>query len=344
MISVTLPSLRPKAVAKRIKEFTSEKDYEIIVVSPFFVKDAIYIRQDPIGCVAAHALAFKCSRGDYIAFWADDTAPTPGCLSNMVDFVKGKGLFIGSFRVKDRRGRELAQWTINGKLYAGFGCASRETFEKVGYFDPVYRSYFADPDLSMKVWQARGRVEVCPDAWVITEGISDKVTAENSKYFERDRKTFISRWGEFTNAPIGKNIFPRFSIQRTLLNRLLVLYARKVPARIQGCVRRIKNCCLFNGHEYYLCASPDEEALENYPPQELVTALVEHKWKGTTPYYHLECVRCWRMWGEYHPGFHGHLLKAQKKGFVGTQEETRRFKKLIGREDVKPVTTGKYSI
>ena len=245
MISITLPSLRPKTVSKRIKEFASEKDYEIIVVSPFYVKDAVYIYQDPIGCVAAHALAYEHSKGDYIAFWADDTAPTPGCLSSMVDFVRGKGLRIGSFRVKDRRGRELAQWSVNGKLYAGFGCASRETFEKVGYFDPIYRSYFADPDLSMKVWQSGGRVEVCPSAWVITEGISDTVSVENNKrYFERDRKTFVSQWGEFKNEPIGKNVYPAFSIPVTLLNRFFVLYAKRVPLKVQRFVRKIKESCL----------------------------------------------------------------------------------------------------
>lgn len=336
MISITLPSLRPKAVAKRIKEFAFEEDYEIIVVSPFYVMDAVHIYQEPIGCVAAHALAYKHSKGEYITFWADDTSPTSGCLSHMVDFVRGKGLFIGSFRVKDRRRRELAQWSINGKLYAGFGCASRETFEKVGYFDPAYRSYFADPDLSMKVWKAGGSVEVCPDAWVITEGISDNISAENSKYFEQDRKSFVSRWGESKIEPIGKNIYPAFSIPVTLLNKLLVLYSKIAPPKVQRFIVKIKESCLFSGHEYYL-ATPtnmDKEMTRNYPPQELISHLLEPRMNVFSPYFHLICYRCWKCWGQYHRDFKRHLVKACKKGFMSRQDEKERFLKIIGREDL----------
>ncbi len=242
MISIILPSLRRRAVIRRIKEFSG--DYEIIVVSPFIVKGAVHIYEPyPLGSIHAHNLAYRNCSGDYIMWWADDTSPTENCLENMVNFVKGKDLFIGSFRVKDRRGTELVQWSINGKLYACFGCVARETLDSIGgYFNPMYKSYWADPDMSLRVWGKGGRVEVCPDAWVITEGISDKISVENSKkYFQQDMETFVKRWGKADNKPIGEGkLYPQFSIPKTLLNKLLVFYGKIVPEGIRGMVRNGK--------------------------------------------------------------------------------------------------------
>lgn len=260
-VSIILPSLRRRAVLKRIREFAVTNrsvDYEIIVVSPFLAEGdrVVHVYEsEPLGCIHAHDSAYRNSQGGYIVPWADDTSPTKDCLANMVEFVRGKGLFIGSFRVKDRRGRELVQWAVYDRLYATFGCVSRKTIALIGgYYDPIYKSYWADPDLSLRLWERGGMVGVCPDAWIITEGVTDKITAENSKrYFLQDTTTFFNRWhdklgkgieksSDAINKPIGNGyIRPAFSIPVTILNKILVLYSILIPMKIQKVVRSILN-------------------------------------------------------------------------------------------------------
>ena len=43
---------------------------------------------------------------------------------------------------------------LRGTLYANFGVAARATFERLNYFDERYFLNGADPDFSLKVWDA----------------------------------------------------------------------------------------------------------------------------------------------------------------------------------------------
>ncbi len=169
-VSIILPSLRPEAVLQRIKEFSitnKDVDYEIVVVSPFTIKQdrVVHIYEEKqLGTVHAHNIAYKNSSGEYVVWWADYTSPTTNCLSNMLSFIKGrKEPFIGSFSVKDGRGRKIPRLGVYGKLYACFGCASKNTINLIGgYFDSVYKCYWADPDMCLRAWQNGGKVKVCP--------------------------------------------------------------------------------------------------------------------------------------------------------------------------------------
>ncbi len=109
-----------------------------------------------------------------------------------------------------------------------------------------------------------------------------------------------------------------------------------IITEVLALVRKSTPICTQIGHEYYLADSMSVCPVFYYdlPSKLLVEELIEHKWKGTTPYFYLECTRCWKFWGEYHPDFHRHVLIAKEKGFVSRQEETRRFLKIIGREDL----------
>ncbi len=201
-VSITLPSLRPEAVLQRIKQFSMTNkgvDYEIIVVSPFPVKEERVIHvyeKEPSGNVPAHNIACKNSSGEYIVYWSDDIYPTANCLANMLRFVKSKEKpFIGAFRLR-RQGQEKTQWTVYGKLYAPIGCVSRKTLDLIGqYFDPVYRAYWADPDMCLRTWEKGGRVEVCPDALVEDANMMDEVRGKSwDRFFAKDTETFFNRW------------------------------------------------------------------------------------------------------------------------------------------------------
>lgn len=206
-VSILLPSLRHTCVLKRIEEFdqmNSGVDYEIIIVSPFIVEGnkVVHIAEsEPKGNVYAQNLAYKNSSGKYIVNWTDDISPTPNCLAEMLNFVKDKpDPFIGVFGQKLVNGEELPQWSIYGKLQACWGCASRTTIEMIGgYLYPAFKSFWSDPDLSLRVWEKGGTVKVCPKAWLIIAESQDveNVTSRNaSMYWEKDTETFFNRWHE----------------------------------------------------------------------------------------------------------------------------------------------------
>jgi len=222
-ISVILPSIRLEEVLQRIKEFSitnQDSDYEIIVVSPFPVKGdkVVHIAEEPLGCIHAHNTAYKNSSGKYIAYWGDRASPTTNCLSNMLNFVKSNtDPFIGSFRFKDSRGgRERRQWTVYGKLYAAFGCASRNTINIIGgYFDPIFKAYWVDPDMCLRTWEHGGKVEICPNAWLEVNTFADQIAINNwGKYFDADKEAFFNRWHD----KLGKGIRRDFhSVNKPLI-------------------------------------------------------------------------------------------------------------------------------
>lgn len=56
-------------------------------------------------------------------------------------------------------GRSFKLCHVRGTLYANFAIGLRSTFQRLGFFDPQYFVSGADPDLSLKSWNAGLRVE-----------------------------------------------------------------------------------------------------------------------------------------------------------------------------------------
>jgi GT2 family glycosyltransferase len=227
-VSITLPSLRRDAVIRTIKEFSvtnGDIDYEILVVSPFPVKEdrVTHIYEDKaLGSVYAQKVAYENSSGKYVMYWADDHHPTINCISNMLSFVKGhKDPFIGSFRVKVQ-GQEVNQWCAYDRLYACFGCFSRNTVDLIGgYLDIAYGAHWADPDMALRTWEKGGQVKVCPNAWIVAEQISDGLVTNNwNKYFEKDKETFLNRWHHKLGNGIARE---RVNKEWTLINKPAVV-------------------------------------------------------------------------------------------------------------------------
>lgn len=202
-LSILLPSLRPDAVQRKVEEFLStnaDVDYELVIVSPFDMRGerVVHVPEtERRGVIHAINEAYRHAKGEYIVLWSDDATPENGCLRHMLDLVRTKEApFLASFRRRDTSGKEAEQWAVYGKLYAGWLCASRRTFDLVGgLFEPSFKNYWADPDLSLRVWQKGGKVEVCRDAWIGVEQIDDQVKSENlSSSFDKDTEVFFDRW------------------------------------------------------------------------------------------------------------------------------------------------------
>jgi GT2 family glycosyltransferase len=201
--SVLLPSLRPDAVARVIGEFArtnATADYELVVVSPFAIDaDRVVHVNEPERRGVIHAVnqAYAAASAEHVVVWSDDALPEKDCLRHMLDFVKSHDPpFVASFSRRDVNGKHAEQWSVYGKLYAGWLCASRRTIDAVGgLFAPEYKNYWADPDLSLRVWTAGGTVDVCRTAWINVAQIDDTVKAENLRSsFAADTDAFFERW------------------------------------------------------------------------------------------------------------------------------------------------------
>jgi glycosyltransferase involved in cell wall biosynthesis len=227
-VSIILPSLRLDAALRTIKEFSVTNgniDYEILVVSPFPVKEdrVVHIYEGKaLGTIRAHNVAYENSSGKYILPWADDHYPTVNCISNMLSFVKSNvGPFIGSFRSKVQ-GKEVNRYGVYNRPYACFGCFSKQTVNLVGgYYDIVYNSYWSDPDMALRTWEKGGKVKVCPNAWIISRNIGDQVEVNNwNNYFEKDKETFLNRWHHKLGNGIARELVNK---EWTLINKPLDL-------------------------------------------------------------------------------------------------------------------------
>jgi len=209
-ISILLPSLRPEAVKTTIEEFeltSMDIDYEIIVVSPFEVKGTrvVWVKEEePQGSVLATSVAYNIATGRYVIYFSDDVSPTQNCLLEMYRFMlQHESPFIGAFMMMSNR-NEIGPFAAYQKLYACYGCLSKETASLLGgMFDPRFLYSWADIDLSLRCWEKGGRVEICPTAIVHPRQINDDIYKNHRKqYWDRDVNQFFELWHE----KLGKDL------------------------------------------------------------------------------------------------------------------------------------------
>ena len=216
MVSILLPSLREELVKQRVKEWVTNNpntDFEIIVVSPFkIVGEHVLWTEDypPFkGSVFATNLALSRAKGDYIIYFSDDVAPTKLCLKNMLEFMKDKPEpFLGAFKMFTPTGKEIGAFGAYKKLYACYGCLSRNTLLKLSniLFRPEFKYSWADIDLSLRVWELGGQVEICPIAGVIPKQVEDEVYRSHRTTFDQDFNTFANKWHPKYSKDIPREI------------------------------------------------------------------------------------------------------------------------------------------
>jgi GT2 family glycosyltransferase len=209
-IAILLPSLRPTAALACVNAFRATQpdvDYEIVLVSPFVIVDAHtqWIEErTPRGVNAAMNLAHSAAIAPVVAFWADDARPAIGCLRAMLDALQATpGATLGAFRMRYPHGGEADQWAVYGQHYACFGAIRKTDADDAGgLFDERFRSYWADPDLALRVVSLGGLVRLVADAWVIIDQIDDELArTTNAARFTLDFKTFAQAWRPDEPAP-----------------------------------------------------------------------------------------------------------------------------------------------
>lgn len=212
LLSIILPSLRPSQLAQclaSIERYTRDTDYEVVVVSPFDIDphpNVVHVKEARReGVCQATTNGYERAKGEYIILIPDYSRVTPLWAANMIAFMRphDNEIFQGGFQRFDATG-ELPELTIYGKLYAPFSCIRKDKVPCVGdLFDCYYKSFYADPDLSLRVWHNGGRVETCPNSWVYytTHCEDDVHQSSYNSYFLRDQEAFFQRWYHIYTQP-----------------------------------------------------------------------------------------------------------------------------------------------
>lgn len=209
MITVVLPSVRPHNIERAVNSITKacqREQLELIIVADF-VNEELSKRNDILwihnkergGVITAMNEGLGYARGDYLFCTTDEAVITENGLDNLKDFCVENNDNI----LTCPRHIPYYPFYYYKKFFAAFPFAHRSLIEKIGgFFDPAYKSFYADPDLSMRAYQHGIEVKEC--RWVAVvhhNNMQCQAHKHNvSTYVEADREFFKQRWahlGEF---------------------------------------------------------------------------------------------------------------------------------------------------
>jgi GT2 family glycosyltransferase len=158
------------------------------------------------GFVRAANKGFRAARGEYLMWLNDDARPLPGALDRAVAQLQTSASNVGMVALfhaahttrniafeTSCEGRPFQLLHVRGTLYANFGIARRRLFETLDYFDERYFLNAADPDFSLKVWNAGLSVVPADGALIDHDEVQDdrreadrtRASADNAKLFEK---------------------------------------------------------------------------------------------------------------------------------------------------------------
>jgi len=159
------------------------------------------------GFVRAANKGFRAARGRYLMWLNDDARPLQGSLDRALDQIAFSPHTVGmvamfhdahttsniAFEAR-HRGRAFHLLHVRGTLYANFGLATRQLFDRLGYFDERYYLNAADPDFSLKVWHAGMSVVPAFGALIDHDVVQDdRRTADNARAAQDNARLF-EKW------------------------------------------------------------------------------------------------------------------------------------------------------
>lgn len=159
------------------------------------------------GFVRAANKGFRAASGEFITWINDDARPTDGAYDRAVDQISFGSSQTGLIALYHAWHREKnvayqAHFTnksyqlchVRGTLYANFGLAKRETFERLGYFDERYYMNAADPDFSLKVWNAGLKVVPAIASFIDHDELNDARRSDDSIRAGIDNEALFLKW------------------------------------------------------------------------------------------------------------------------------------------------------
>ena len=197
MISIVLPTVRPNLIEDCLANIHAACDdvpHEIVVVADFPAKNwhAPWIVRSRQGVVDAICVGYKYTTGDVIFLTNDETTYGQSCIKLLYEAVQRRPETLWT-----PKHFPLFDFRYYGRVFAAFPCASRALIERLGgFFDPMYRAFYADPDLSMRAHAAGVPVTECSEACIHHYNRGDREGHSQSvaKYFKQDQASFRARW------------------------------------------------------------------------------------------------------------------------------------------------------
>ena len=225
-LSIVLPTCnRAPLLADAIAHVrrNTRMDYELIVVDGASTDDTAAVLEQAEyhlgprlrviresqrgGFTKAANLGFRAATGRYLTWLNDDARPVGDSLDRAVAQLSASPKDVGllamfhychadrsvAYRTV-RQGIEFKLMHVRGTLYASFGLGRREVFEQVNFFDERFIFSRADPDLSLKVWNAGLRVVPAFDALIDHDEVDDDRRAEDNAIAQADNDRLLAKW------------------------------------------------------------------------------------------------------------------------------------------------------
>lgn len=171
--------------------------------------DRLQIIREPRreGFVRAANKGFRAARGRYLTWLNDDARPLPGAMDRAIECLERShnrpglaALFHSTpvtrnIAIETRHlHRPFHVMHVRGTLYANFGMGRRELFEQLDYFDERYFLNAADPDFSLKVWNAGFAVVPAFGAFIDHDELADDRRRADSSFGSADNARLFAKW------------------------------------------------------------------------------------------------------------------------------------------------------
>jgi GT2 family glycosyltransferase len=169
---------------------------EVIVVSDFAPdKSAVYdqwLQRERRGTVDACNAACAHAYGEWIFLTNDESIIQPGAIKALLDVA-----WMTPYCLWAPQHVPNYDFHYFGKKFVPFPFVHRDLLDAVGgLFDPAYKCFYADPDLSLRVYEKGYTVQTIERAIVEHNNGQDEAKLQNmSQYMARDQATFRTRWG-----------------------------------------------------------------------------------------------------------------------------------------------------
>lgn len=207
-ISVLLPTVRPALAQRSLASVAlacGDLPYEVVVVADFDMPESvpvscIWLKKERQGVVDAVNTAFDWSSGSHVFLFNDESTLDSFSLKILHDeSVRDPRCLLGPAHVPHYT---FAYYGLN---FVPFPFAPRDLFIKIGgLLDPVYKSFYADPDLGLRAHACGVTVRTVEQAIIRHDNGQDEAKLQNlSQYMAIDQATFRERWkhlGEFRDC------------------------------------------------------------------------------------------------------------------------------------------------
>ncbi len=159
------------------------------------------------GFVRATNKGFRAARGRNLTWINDDARPIGTSLDTAIDQIDSADAnvaFVAMFHRWHSRWniayetchehRKYQLCHVRGTLYANFPVGRRETFERLGFFDERFYVCAADPDLSLKAWNAGMSIVPAFGAIIDHDEVVDDRRTVDSTRGQEDNARLFAKW------------------------------------------------------------------------------------------------------------------------------------------------------